>query len=54
MMDDHLVRQQKAMVGKKKRKWKHGKGDGNLRLLEGLDGVPFTNMMGEFMNVAEA
>ena len=53
-MDDYLDRQQKAMVGKKKRKWGCDKGGGNLRLLEGLDDIPFANMMGEVTNVAEA
>ena len=54
MMDDCLDRQQKVMVGKKKRKWGNDKRDGNLRLLEGLDDILFANMMGEVTNAAKA
>ena len=54
MMDDCSNGQQNTMVGKKKRKWGCDEGDGNLRLLEGLDDIPFANMMGEVKNVAEA
>ena len=54
MMDDCLDRQQKAMVGKKKRKWGDNEGDKNLVSLEGLDDTPFANTMGEVTNAAEA
>ena len=54
MMDVYLDRKQNRKVGKKKRKWGNDEGDGDLRSLESLDDIPFTNMMGEVTNVAEA
>ena len=42
------------MFGKKKRKWGNDEGDKNLASLEGLDDIPFADMLGEVTNVAEA
>ena len=54
MMDVCLDRKQNGKVGKKKRKWWNDERDKILVSLEGLDGIPFTDMLGEVTNVAEA